>query len=443
VAVALAFALDVTVAFPPHERAYTQIMETGALWHGWGTLLVLSALIAYFGGQGHYTRRIPFWSELGAVIRGTAVALICDGFIAFAIYQFPFGFEGTLRWVLFVPALLLTRFTMRVALDFCGLWTVRTLIIGDAPAVESTRAALESQPGLGYKIVQAIKCPPDEITALAGSLPLDDIDFVVLGMGQAGLSSYRPIITTLMRARVHFAVVPTFDGLPVLGFSHQYFFSQEIMLLVGRNNLARPISRLVKLAFDQTIALLLLAFLAPVFLGISVLSLLTQGRPLFFSQPRVGANGILFRCLKFRTMVTNAEGVLQRLLTTDPAALAEWTANHKLKDDPRITLLGRFLRQTSLDELPQLINVLQGHMSLVGPRPISEKEICLYGDDIDYYYDARPGMTGLWQVSGRGRASYARRVQLDVWYVRNWTLWHDITILLKTIPAVLRRDGAT
>jgi undecaprenyl-phosphate galactose phosphotransferase len=141
-------------------------------------------------------------------------------------------------------------------------------------------------------------------------------------------------------------------------------------------------------------------------------------------------------------MVTDADRVLDQVLATDPAAAAEWAATQKLNDDPRITRFGRFLRRSSLDELPQLFNVLRGEMSLVGPRPIVQAEVGRYAEDIEYYYETKPGLTGLWQVSGRSDTSYERRVRLDVWYVRNWTLWHDIAILLKTIPAVFLQRGA-
>jgi undecaprenyl-phosphate galactose phosphotransferase len=130
------------------------------------------------------------------------------------------------------------------------------------------------------------------------------------------------------------------------------------------------------------------------------------------------------------------------VLDSDPRAAAAWAADQKLPNDPRITKIGRFLRRSSLDELPQLFNVLRGEMSLVGPRPIVAAEVARYESDIEYYYEAKPGITGLWQVSGRNDTGYARRVKLDVWYVRNWTLWHDIAILLKTIPAVFLRRGA-
>jgi len=141
-------------------------------------------------------------------------------------------------------------------------------------------------------------------------------------------------------------------------------------------------------------------------------------------------------------MVVDADLRLRILLDTDKRAAAEWSADQKLSNDPRITKIGRFLRQSSLDELPQLFNVLRGEMSLVGPRPIVPSEVIRYDDDIEYYYAAKPGLTGLWQVSGRNETGYARRVKLDVWYVRNWSLWHDLAILCKTVPAVFLRRGA-
>ena len=150
----------------------------------------------------------------------------------------------------------------------------------------------------------------------------------------------------------------------------------------------------------------------------------------------------MFGCLKFRTMVPDADGVLRRLLEVDPRARAEWERDFKLKDDPRITPIGDFLRRTSLDELPQLWNVLKGEMSLVGPRPIIEEEVERYGDQVGYYLETRPGITGLWQISGRNSIGYDDRVALDSWYVRNWSIWYDLVILVKTIAVVLRGKGA-
>lgn len=141
-------------------------------------------------------------------------------------------------------------------------------------------------------------------------------------------------------------------------------------------------------------------------------------------------------------MVINSKEVLEHLLATDAQAKAEWDKDYKLKNDPRITSIGHFIRKTSLDELPQLWNVFKGEMSLVGPRPVVEDELNRYGENKEYYLMTNPGMTGLWQVSGRNDTDYATRVYLDAWYVKNWSLWYDIAILFKTINVVLKRDGA-
>jgi undecaprenyl-phosphate galactose phosphotransferase len=229
--------------------------------------------------------------------------------------------------------------------------------------------------------------------------------------------------------------------LPVAGFRRHYFVGHDLALLVGKNNLTVPFNRLLKTVFDEIAAVLLLVLFAPLLIGLALL-VRADGGPMFYRQRRIGAGGREFSCLKFRTMVVDADRQLQQLLRSDPRAAAEWGADQKLAHDPRITRVGSFLRQSSLDELPQLLNVLRGEMSLVGPRPIVAAEVARYGRNIEYYYETKPGLTGLWQVSGRNDTGYARRVKLDVWYVRNWSLGHDIAILWKTVPAVFLRRGA-
>jgi Undecaprenyl-phosphate galactose phosphotransferase WbaP len=204
---------------------------------------------------------------------------------------------------------------------------------------------------------------------------------------------------------------------------------------------APPLKRAIKTGFDFAVAILALLLLSPLLFAIAAY-VKADGGPTFYAQTRVGRGGRPFRCLKFRTMMVGAEDRLLDLLAADPAAAAEWEATQKLTADPRVTGIGGLLRKTSLDELPQLLNVLKGEMSLVGPRPIVEAEQERYADDIASYRAVRPGVTGLWQVSGRSEISYARRVQLDVWYVNHWSLLQDFSILLRTIPAVLSRRGA-
>jgi exopolysaccharide production protein ExoY len=168
----------------------------------------------------------------------------------------------------------------------------------------------------------------------------------------------------------------------------------------------------------------------------------TSRGPVLFGHQRLGEAGRSIRVYKFRSMAVNAEARLQELLGTDPVLRAEYEATYKLKEDPRVTWLGRWLRRTSLDELPQLINVLRGDLSLVGPRPIVADEIAKYGPASAAILRVRPGVTGLWQVSGRSDLDYAERVRLDMDYITNWSLWLDLRILSATLPAVLRRKGA-
>jgi exopolysaccharide production protein ExoY len=186
---------------------------------------------------------------------------------------------------------------------------------------------------------------------------------------------------------------------------------------------------------------LLLLFILPVMAFVALSVFMHDGGPIFFSHRRVGRNGRSFFCLKFRSMAIDAEERLQNLLATDPAARAEWANDHKLKRDPRITPLGQFLRTSSLDELPQLFNVLRGEMSLVGPRPVVQAESVKYGRRFGSYCSVRPGITGLWQVSGRNDVSYRRRVAMDVLYARSKSLPLDFKILLLTVPAVLLKRG--
>jgi exopolysaccharide production protein ExoY len=193
---------------------------------------------------------------------------------------------------------------------------------------------------------------------------------------------------------------------------------------------------------DRLIALLLLVAFSPLMLAFALL-IRQGGGPATFAHYRVGSSGRLFRCIKFRTMCVDAERALREVLENDAALREEWRLTFKLQNDPRVTRVGRWLRRSSLDELPQLLNVLRGEMALVGPRPITLTELRLYGPARWQYLSVLPGMTGLWQVSGRNAISYERRVQLDDEYVRDRSLWLDCWILAKTVLVIFTRDGAS
>jgi undecaprenyl-phosphate galactose phosphotransferase len=246
------------------------------------------------------------------------------------------------------------------------------------------------------------------------------------------------------RLNLHYGdvdIVSPMRGLPLAGTQLTHFFSHDVLALRLYNNLSRPWPRRLKRGFDLVVGSLLLVLLSPLLAVISW-RILRTGRPAFYRHARIGKGGRPFQCVKFRTMVPDAEKVLREHLAAHPEAQAEWGQDHKLKDDPRITPIGAWLRRTSLDELPQLINVMRGEMSLVGPRPVVDDELARYGDNLIYYIETTPGLTGLWQISGRNDVDYRRRIHLDCWYVRNWSLWYDLVILLKTPRAVLRGHGA-
>ena len=210
----------------------------------------------------------------------------------------------------------------------------------------------------------------------------------------------------------------------------------------GKVKVAEPSYELASRAFDTFVATIALICFLPLMILISVLIFVTDPGPIFFAQRRVGQHGKIFWCLKFRSMAVDAEQRLAQLLATDEVARQEWARDHKLKHDPRITSIGAFLRKSSLDELPQVINVLRGEMSMVGPRPIVDAERKRYGRYFAHYCRVRPGITGLWQVSGRNDVSYRRRVAFDVAYSRSRSLAFDARILAVTIPSVLFARGS-
>jgi exopolysaccharide production protein ExoY len=203
-----------------------------------------------------------------------------------------------------------------------------------------------------------------------------------------------------------------------------------------------PFGGALKRASDLLLALPILLILAPVMVFLALAVKIQDGGPVFFVQLRVGRDGRLFSCLKFRSMIMNAEDRMQALLRDDPDAAREWSEKQKLTNDPRVTPVGHVLRATSADELPQLINVVLGDMSLVGPRPIMPDQIDGYGPGFGRYCTARPGITGLWQVSGRNETTFRRRAEYDQDYLKAWSLPTDLALLVRTVDVVLRRRGA-
>jgi undecaprenyl-phosphate galactose phosphotransferase len=229
-----------------------------------------------------------------------------------------------------------------------------------------------------------------------------------------------------------------------LTHSHIYELSNtRTNLIVYQNRLKSWYRKLIQQVFNYLLAIILLPILLPILGIFAILIKKESPGPIFFAHKRIGQNGRIIPTYKFRSMYADAEERLKKLLLENEEIKDEWETNFKLKDDPRITKIGNFLRKTSLDELPQIFNVLRGEMNFVGPRPVIAQEIeQYYKEDVEYYHMVKPGITGLWQVSGRSDSDYEFRVATDKWYILNWSLWLDIVILIKTIKVVLKRDGA-
>ena len=250
------------------------------------------------------------------------------------------------------------------------------------------------------------------------------------------------LITTVQPHVRNLSYVPDLIGTPMMGVEAQVLFTEEILMLHLRNNLAMRRNKIYKRIFDLVCTIFGGLLILPIIAIVALLVAIDNKGNVIFAHRRIGKDGKEFPCYKFQSMVPNAQEILQDYLAKNPEARKEWDESFKLTNDPRVTKLGGFLRKTSLDELPQLWNVIKGDMSLVGPRPIVKKEIERYGEYFREYAMVLPGITGMWQASGRSDTTYEERVEMDTWYVRNWSVWLDIMYLAKTFTAVIFGKGA-
>jgi len=422
---------------------------------------VLLVAVAFLVYEKLYVRRQSFWRETYVVFKAlTLTALISFAAVGLAKLSSEISRSVVVLWYLFaivtVPA---ARHFIKPALARAGLWREPVLVLGAGKTGELVARALTRSPYMGLCIAGFLDDDPVKqargITAggrhyrvAGGFADAPDIirshgirNVIIAAPGMSGseqvelVNRLQPLVRTV-------SVVPDLFGIPVASGEVTYFFDEGVLAYRHRNNLAYPANRLVKRAFDIVVGSVGLVLASPLIIAIALAVKLTSPGPVIFSHRRIGMGGKEFMCHKFRTMVANAEDVLRELLEKNPTLRAEWEKDFKLKDDPRITGVGKILRKTSLDELPQIFNVIKGEMSLVGPRPIVKAELDKFGNYASDYLLVRPGITGLWQVSGRNDIDYHERVQLESRYIRNWSLWLDITLLFRTIPAVLKRDGA-
>lgn len=402
----------------------------------------------------HYTYRKPFWFELKEIIRTILILAIIElAIIAFSKLYFS-RYLWVLTWSITFILVPLGRILVKKWLIYLGLYLKNTIIIGGGKNAIDAYYALSSESYLGFNIkffislnstneLKKVGIPViNEARQSLWELVTKKSDQFIIALEDNENEERDFWLRTLSKKNYRsVSVIPTLRGLPLYSTDMSFLFSYDVILLRINNNLAKRSSKLLKRSMDIILSLIFILFFSPLLCSIFFM-IWKEGGNVIYKHSRIGQNGKRFNCWKFRSMVINSEQVLSELLKSNPEAKEEWETDFKLKNDPRITKIGKFLRQTSLDELPQLFNVLLGQMSLVGPRPIIEEELVYYQNNIDYYLMAKPGMTGLWQVSGRNNVDYETRVYFDSWYVKNWSLWNDIAILFKTVEVVLKRKGA-
>lgn len=418
--------------------------------------------LALFWFEKLYQVRYPFWEESRILIKGIFLATLFILITVFirnmvgSVSRFIFVFLGIVLLGVMPPL----RFFGKKLLYRLGIWKENVLIWGAGESGIATLKGLVKEEHLGYNVVGFLDDDPKRTGSVVSFRGRDykvygsaksfgkfvsilGIETVFIADSGTAPDVLADRVNEVYKEVKRVIIIPDIKGVAIFNSDLHYLFMEKLFLIKVNNNLHSITNRFIKRAFDLTVSLLGLLVTSPVFLVIALLVKITSPGPIVFAHKRVGRGGREFPAYKFRTMYRDSKERLEKILANDPAARAEWEKSYKLKNDPRITPLGKILRATSLDEIPQVFNIIFGHMSLVGPRPVIMEEIeKYYGDSRDYYYSVRPGLSGLWQVSGRSNTDYAFRIETDAWYVQNWSLWLDIIILFKTVPAVLKREGA-
>jgi undecaprenyl-phosphate galactose phosphotransferase len=422
---------------------------------GFGWLWLL--LVLFLGVEGLYTQRRTLWNEIGHLTKAIASGVMVIFATIELVQRGPVLSRLTilLTGIILLVILPITRYWAKFILGAVGLWRKRILILGGTDTARLAIRGLVSDPVLGYEVVGLLDDDPMRRDTCFGTYR--DKPVFVLGSlsdaaAQMDKTRARDVLIAMpdsddekLLALVHglqprcetIYVVPQLWGLPLMNLKIDGFLRERLMMLKLSNNLAKPWNRALKRTFDVVVGFVMALLALPLCLLLAVLIKLDSGGSVLFVQERLGHNGRNFRCIKFRSMHCECEHILASHLARDPVAADEWRKYAKLRaHDPRLTRVGRFLRRWSLDELPQLLNVLRGDMSLVGPRPYLPRERGRVGVALFTILSSRPGMTGFWQVNGRNRVTLEDRVELEAWYVRNWTVWFDCIILGKTFRAV-------
>lgn len=427
------------------------------------TLSTICTIFLFFVGiEGLYTKRIPFWDEAWLISKGITQALGIT-MLVFYFSRFPlyFSFIRVVGlWIVLCFLVPLIRYFGKISLFRFGFFSENIVILGAGQSGKAVAEGIILNPYLGYRVLGFLD---DDSAKIGNKVSIAGCTLRVFGK----ISQFPRFIRTLHLSTVVIAIpslppeflarlttrvqkfcrnillIPDLKGIALMNTELHHMFDQQLFLLRINNNLLSLFNKLIKRAFDLAISISLLPVLFPLIAIIAILIKWETGSGAFFVQKRLGRGRILFDCIKFQTMHPNADEMLDEFFKKNPEKLKEWQDFKKIKgQDPRVTRIGSFLRRTSLDELPQIFNVLTGEMSLVGPRPYLPREEHEMKGYIETILLTTPGVTGLWQVRGRNELNFKGRMQLDVWYVLNWSLWADIEILFKTLLVVFGKRGA-
>lgn len=459
---ALLFVIDYLSIVLAEQSAFVLrnwiVSDGGTLHISWLNFWVVFPLLylLFLNIEQLYNRRMQFWQVIEKIFQASLYAVVA---IVIVIYIGQIA-ASTSRmfifwlWLFSFMYLTVFRYLIKKFLEKVQLLQIPVLIIGAGKTAELLVKGIINDAGMGHKIIGLLEdnCVRDGILKRFPVLgKFSDVEAVIMktrvqhvfitapGLEQEKLTQLIYKVQPLVK---NMGIIPNLVGIPMGGIEVESLFNEKLMLLRLKNNLARSWNRYLKIIFDFALTLVGTVAISPILIFIAIWIYKDSPGPVIFKHIRIGKDGREFPCYKFRSMCVDAKEKLAELLENDPVAKAEWERDFKLKNDPRITKSGAFLRKTSLDELPQIFNVLKGEMSLVGPRPVIEEELERYGEYVNDYLMVKPGITGMWQVSGRSDIDYKERVLLDSWYVRNWSVWIDIVMLVKTLKVVLLRKGA-
>ncbi len=411
--------------------------------------LVFSALDLYPGIAANAIDE--FRKMLYAVTLSYVLIIVSTFFIKVEGHYSRIAF--VLSWLLTLALVPIGRRAVRSFGARQPWWGVPTVVLGANETGEAILKVLSEQPTLGLRPIALLS--QDGVSsrpAPAKNLFMGDFGhapelatrnkgcYAIIAMPELRAVELEDVLNEYSPYFHHVLVLPD-----VAGMSSLWVSAKDLGGMLGleiEQRLSQTMPRLIKRSFDLLVASAVALCFLPLFLALIVGVRLSSAGPIFYGQRRVGRGHELFTAWKFRSMVMNADEVLEQHLESDPALRAEWDRDRKLKRDPRVTRIGRIMRKTSLDELPQLWNVLAGQMSLVGPRPIVMAEVDRYGRRYQHYRRVTPGITGLWQISGRNNTTYERRTEIDEYYVRNWSVSMDLYILYRTVKTVLFTEGA-